>query len=181
MTITFIDIFMAAIVIRSVFIGKKNGFVVELFKFLGVISATFFSIHYYIRFSDLFKNWLMIPSAVRDFIIFVTLVFVVVGIFALVREGWVALLKIEIYPQMNTWMGGIFAFLRSLLICGLVFLAILISQNDILIEQARQSLSRDFFNTISNDTYRMIYGGFISPFFASEQVNAQVLKVILKN
>ena len=46
-SINWIDVGLAVLLIRMIFVGVKNGFVSEFFKFLGVVVAVFVSLHYY--------------------------------------------------------------------------------------------------------------------------------------
>ena len=46
-SINWIDVALAFLFIRMIFIGVKNGFISEFFKFLGVVTAVFVSLHYY--------------------------------------------------------------------------------------------------------------------------------------
>ncbi len=46
-SINWIDVALAFLFLRVIFIGVKNGFITEFFKSLGVLTAVFVSLHYY--------------------------------------------------------------------------------------------------------------------------------------
>ena len=46
-SINWIDVALACLFLRVIFIGVTNGFIAEFFKSLGVVTAVFFSLHYY--------------------------------------------------------------------------------------------------------------------------------------
>ena len=46
-SINWIDAALVLLFIRMIFVGVKNGFISEFFKFLGVVTAVFVSLHFY--------------------------------------------------------------------------------------------------------------------------------------
>ena len=46
-SINWIDVALVFLLIRMIFVGVKNGFISEFFKFLGIVVAAFISLHFY--------------------------------------------------------------------------------------------------------------------------------------
>ena len=62
--INWVDVILAILFVRIIFISVKNGVIAEIFKFLAVLSALFISLHYYAYLAEFMakKNTLSVES-----------------------------------------------------------------------------------------------------------------------
>lgn len=178
--INWVDIVSLAICIRAVFIGIKTGFVVEFFKSLGILFSIFITLHY---FSDLTVfastqiTFLELPTiAILAFFLLWSLSTL---IFKLIREGVQFAFSIQAHPVVDRWGGAILSALRGVIVCGMVFYALLLSYNPGIIKMARESLSKTAVSFIPTGIYTGIYYGFVVKFFPTERMSQEAVDVPL--
>lgn len=152
----------------------------EFINFTGVLFATFFSIHYYLIVSARVKEHVdvKLSEPLFHFVIFFVIALVVMGIFVVVRKGWLIVLKIETMSFVNKYGGILIAGLKGYLICSLVFLSMIISGNDIARYSARKSLSSLIMANTSVNIYGVCYSKIVKRFFPNERMNKKVFKVL---
>ena len=172
--LNWIDIVLVVIVLRVIYIGLKQGFVIEFFKLLGTFVASFIILHYYSAFGQVIHVYAFIPQAVQHAIAFLLLWFLVVLIFKFIRDGWMLLFKGEAHPAIHKWGGFSFAVLRAALICGLTFLLIFMSGNSYLIKTAKQSYLSPYLADISPKIYGICFDNFVGKLFPNERKNVMV-------
>ncbi len=181
-SINWVDVAMLVLFIRVVFIGVKTGFVTELFKLLGILSAIFVGMHYYSSLTDFLiqrtgwsVNWLA-------FLIFVILVSIVVVAITFFREGFFILFKFETtHAGLNQWGGGVLSVIRAVFLASLILYGILLSNVQVLQKQTFTSVSHKIVLKVAPNTYAFIFNNFLGKIFAKEKFNDQVFIVVSQN
>jgi uncharacterized membrane protein required for colicin V production len=168
-----VDLLMVCIVARGVYIGKKNGFVTEFFKLLGIFFATIITLHYYVRFGN-FLSKLLVPVAIQEILAYGILAVFITLLFSFIREGWLTILKVQIHDLVDYWGGLFISLIRVYLLCGLTILALIISGQQQLALNAKLSLSGQYLITSLPNIYKTSYTGFINKFFPQEPINNKV-------
>ncbi len=177
-----IDLIILCIIIRCIYIGRKKGIIAELFKLSGVVFATFVTLHYYTRFGR-FLDKILFPGrvCVYETISFIVLIWLVVVVFYLFREGWCIILKISTHSEVDKWGGIIFSLVRSYFLCSLVVLLLIVSCNRYVIKTTKQSLSGFFLKDTSINFYKSFYSVGISKIFPHEPINRKVINIYTRH
>ncbi|MFZ5800447.1 MAG: CvpA family protein [Candidatus Omnitrophota bacterium] len=175
--INWVDIILAIAAIRIVYIGFRQGFIVELFKTLGIFLAAIVSLHYYIELSDLIALSSFLTTAFADPLCFVLLIGVIVIIFKFARDGFNAIFKVEPIRIVKTWGGFLLGLARALIFSSLLIYGLLISGSDYIAKSARQSFSANRLMGVAPAIYTSTFEKIISKFFPSEQENGSVVEI----
>lgn len=175
--INWVDIILAITCIRIIYIGFKQGFIVELFKTLGLFLAAIVSLHYYIELSDLLASSSFVTTAFADPLCFGVLIIVLVIIFRFAREGFSAVFKVEPIRAVKTWGGFLLGLVRAMIFSSLLIYGFLISGSDYIAKSTRQSFSANSLMGVVPAIYTSSCEMVISKFFPSEQVNGSVLEI----
>ena len=175
-----IDVVMGCIILRSLFIGYFTGFVVELFKIVGMLLATFVTLHYYTEATGLLEQKFIASSAFNQPIAFILLWFLVVLVLKFIRDGVLLLMKVEAHSVLDRWSGVFLAAGRAALICGLFFSLIVVSGNKPLIKSAKKAFLGFYLLDISPQVYNGIFDGLVIKFFPEEQKNERVQALLMK-
>ncbi len=170
-----IDILLAVIALRIIFIGFKRGVVVEFFKLLGTVFAVFITLHYYSSLSRVFQNFLRLPSGFADFLCFAILWIVVVIVFKLIRDGFLILLKIEAHSIFERWGSLFFSVVRVLLVGSLTVLFLRVVNLEYFNAHLQESLFSQKLAQIAPQVYEKSFNGFISKFFPTEELNTNAM------
>jgi len=173
-----VDILIGCIIVRTVYVGRKSGLVPEIFKLIGVFCATFITLHYFVDFGNYLGNRLFFSDGVKEIVAFGLLAFSISLIFTLIREGWLIILKIEPPSFVDKWSGVVLSLIRAYLICGLVWLGLLVAGGKGIVRTTRTSLSSSFFKNTSSNIYKSCYSGFISNLFPHEPINKDVFNIV---
>lgn len=170
-SINWVDILVAAIVIRIIYIGIKRGFVVELFKLIGVLSAVFVTLHYFSSFSQLLQDNAHLPLGMANIVAYGTLWGVVVLVFKLVRDGVLVLLKIEAHSGFDKWGGMVLAAGRAVLLSSLTLLFLSAATVGYFTKNLEKSLMASRVIRVAPGIYEGLYDGVVSKFFPDEKLN----------
>lgn len=164
-----IDLVMAVIIGRVIFIGYTEGFIIESFKLVAMFLATFVVLHYFCSLAALAQGSMPLPLPVLEFLSYVFLWLVVISLFAIVRSGWMLGFKIDKKTILSSIVGGCLAVPRAVLVIGMTFILIFISGNKALDDSARKSLTAFYIMNISTDIYNYTYDNWILKFFPAEK------------
>lgn len=168
--LNWVDILTVTVIGRIVYIGFKNGVVVEFFKCLGTVFAVFLSFHY---FSDLAK-WiesitpLAEPTTIAGSFSFIALL--VLLSFKFVRDAVLLVFKPQTHPVVDRWIGFFIAVFRSFLTVSLILVIVnmLVVKEEK--ENLKQSLSFHTFFGIAPSVYHGIFGA-LHKVFPEEKIN----------
>ena len=178
LNINLLDALMLCVIVRGYYVGSKTGLIAETFRLGSVICSTFIVVHYYPTLAQFLQEQLFISEKVYEFVAFVLWMAIAFVIFFFVREGWLLLFKIERKSVFNMWTRAILSLVTSYFLCGLIFLAFALLNNDFVRQQMESSLSRAVWIKTSGKVYKAFYGAVVQPFFPGEQPNPQVMKLI---
>ena len=175
--INWVDILVICIILRIVHIGSQRGFVIELFKCVGVLCTIFITYHYYSFIAKFLESNFSLFRATAEVLSFGLLWGGGSLIFKLIRDGILLMFKIEAHAVVDKWGGLVIGFLRSVLIASvfLVFLQILD------VEYVSKNVKKSFLNAylfdISPKVYRTCYEEIVEKFFPSEKLNLSVFEL----
>jgi len=178
--LNWIDFIGISILIRVLYVGGKNGFIVELFKLAGIIFTTYVSLHYYVKLSDFIVQRLprmQIPAGFLHFLVFILLVAVSYTIFVLVRRAFCNLVKMEAAPMLSKWGGVFLGVGRGILTSSLVMIVLLMSIFPYLNTSVRKSYSGRPLFGVAVSTYSVIWNGLMSKFMAGEKFNESISEI----
>jgi len=179
--INWVDIGVMLLFVRICITAFKNGFPIELFKFIGTLLAIYLSSHYYIIVSDYIANWLALgkrlPLEFLDFIVFVLIAIGGYSILVLLRSVFGKLLKMEAISTLNKWGSLVLGVARALLLSSLIIFAMFISSVDYLKSSARVSYSGKHLFRVCPDTYSWIWHALTSKFATGEKFNDNITSV----
>jgi len=176
-----VDVLVVIIVIRILYIATVKGFVIEIFKLLGVLLAVYLSLHYYTHFSDLLRKRVpledKLPLEFLDFICFALLA--ITGYLASValRIGFYRLIKMDAAAGLQKWGGLFLGILRAWLFCGIIIFMLVISSISYLKKSVNSSYMGKMFFSVPVQTYTLLWEGLISKFTKNEGFNKTVLEV----
>jgi len=177
--VNWIDVFMGCALLRCIFKGTQQGFIVEFFKLLGIFFSTFITLHYYVAFGIVLRNYLWLPEFLLDQAGFLVLWLIVIVAFKVIRDGWLIWLKEEQITRVSRLIGGLIAILRGVLVIGLLFVYIHLTGNAFLIKTSQKSFSHRYMGDISPQLYGALFNQFIAPVFPDEKKNDKVFKLRL--
>ncbi len=179
LSINWVDVALAVLLVRVVFIGVKNGFIAEVFKLFGVFCALLVSLHWYSRAAAFLASKMPLPEGSWEFISFVFLLSTVVVAVKFVREGFLVLFQVSTNSQgFDKYAGGILAILRAVWLCSLIIFALLLINQEYVAKQTRHSWARKTMGTAAVVTYRGVFHYFVGRLFPEAHYNDAAEDVI---
>ncbi|MFQ5681382.1 MAG: CvpA family protein [Candidatus Omnitrophota bacterium] len=169
-----IDIFIVIILLRSSYMGIKQGFVTELFKLLGIILNIYLSLHYYPLLGNFFSQKSPLPQGIANIFSYLSIGFGLFIVFGLVRHSLLTIIRIETTDLLSRWGGVTLGLIRGILIASLVCLFFLICNNGYLKGSLRQSYFGERIVMAAPTTYRMIFRGLVVKFSPGSRINKDV-------
>lgn len=165
---------MFTLLLRCLFIGIRRGLITEFFKFLGLLFATFLTLHFYVRVGQFFHTSAFFPKTSAEVLAYAALWGLVILIFKFVGEGWNLIYKSGELSFTMKILGGILAACRTALIGGLIFVLFFVAGNKTLIRNARQSFLSVYLLDLSPRLYALTFDKAVQRFFPSEKKNEEV-------
>ncbi len=124
--INWVDIVTLIVLLRTTYIGLDKGFSVEIFKFLGTISALALGLNFYPPISQFVNEHSFLPLYLAQILSFLGLVFICLAIFKLIHLLFKAVVKAEFVKWLDKGGGLVLGILRGVLISSLVFISLLL-------------------------------------------------------
>jgi len=169
--INWVDVLMVGILTIGILTGKKSDLFSELFILIGILFATCLSLHFYTRFGEVLSKNFFIPSGYKNILGFVILAGVTIGLFYLIRGGWLVIIKMQLNATVDRWGSLIFSFTKSYFLAGIVFFALSASGNPNIQSATKNALSAFLFKKVSVSVYSGFYTGFVGILFPDEPLN----------
>jgi uncharacterized membrane protein required for colicin V production len=178
-SINWVDVALAVLLIRVIFISVKTGFVTEVFKFSGVLFALFVSLHYYSRLAALAAQKTSLPLASWELIIFLALWGLIVLVFKFLRDGIMLVFKVETTHQgLDQYAGGLLGAGRAIFLVSLTLFALLLVSHPYLHRQAVAAGGYKIAAKAAPNTYDFLFHHLIGKLFEGEKFNAEVFAVV---
>ena len=175
-----IDVLMAVVIASAIYIRRKDGIVAELFKSFGIFCAVFITLHYYARFADFLRVQFFGKDVTTEFFAFCLLFSMIFLAFVCISGGWSLILRIKSFVFIDRWGNAILSLVRGYFICSMIFLALILSGQEILVSMARKSVSSALFSGAAVELYRVSYSNLVEKFFPGERINEAAFELIGK-
>lgn len=173
-----VDIVIIGMVLTTVYKGSRKGFIIEVFKVLGVLAAIYVSLHYFSRASDRLLGLLPGLGVIfTDFFCF--LVLSIAGYLAItaIRSAFCRLIKMEAISGLDKWGGFALGFLRGILLASMLIIVFHLSTVIYLKASARKSYLGSRLSTIDTRIYEGIFNGLVSRFSSQETLNKDINEI----
>jgi len=133
--INWVDVFVLILLIRGAYVGLKHGFLSEILRILGIITALFVSIRYYSNLAQflttqVFFSKLSLP--VNRVISFVCLLLAVILMFKLGRFIAQSVMQLKVTGPHGKTGGVICGFIRGGIIASLILFTLNLLPSDYL-------------------------------------------------
>ena len=177
----FVDIIIVILSLRICYIAFKMGLPVELFKFFGIIFATYIALHYYTNLSDLLQRWFLpkaMPLEFLDFLIFMILAVGGYLGFVVLRSMLYRFIKLEASPMLSQFGGLILGIVRAFFTAGLLVYILMISSVKYLNDSVKSSYLGNRCYAVAPQTYNRLWDNIVSKFSAKEKLNPTVAEVM---
>lgn len=178
--LNWIDILIVIILIRTSCIAINKGLFVEFFKFFGVISGIYISLHYYAISAD-FLDKIIKTKAVGvellDFLALVSLAVLGYIFSVLLRESFARFIKTEVLSALDKWGAAILGVLRGVLLAGLFMYIFSLPVISYLKNSVHNSYWGSRIVKVPIATYSGIWNNFMSKFMPQEKFNKAVLDI----
>lgn len=175
----FLDIVILIILFRICYIAVAMGLPIEFFKLLGVLCATYLSLHYYTSLSEIIRRFSSknMPLEFMSFLIFLILAAAGYLVFVALRSIFYRFMKMKALPKINKIGGFILGLARGFFTIGLVVYALAISSVDYLALSVKHSYlgSRAF--SIAPQAYGWLWSSLFSKYSLNEKPNPVVNKL----
>lgn len=172
--INWVDLFVLTLLFRIGYIAKKTGTFIEIFKLLGIILATYFSLHYYVSFSDFLNktgNLKSVPIEMIDFIALIILIGATYLMIWFCREGLQRFVKVEVINSVNKWVALSLGITRGILSASLLLFIFSLP----LVSYFQRSVKDAYLGSqivqVAPALYARIWGGVMSKFVPQEEFN----------
>ncbi len=174
-----VDIFVICIILITTYRGSNRSFIIEAFKFLGIICAVFVSMQYFSILSDfLLARVPLIGVLLSDFFSFAVLAIVTYLVVVFIREGFCRLLVVEAVSLLDKWGGFIFGFLRGVIFASMLLFLFSIPATDYLRGSVQKSYLGSQLVMVNVKVYEFIIKNIYSRIYANQKPNDVIYEVV---
>lgn len=175
-----VDIVVVCTVLATTSSGLRGGFIVGIFRTIGIAISTFVAIHYFSGMADFLMervpNFGIYFADPLSFLFLFTLSYLLVF---LVRLGLCFLLKVEAANNaLNRWGGFALGAVRGILISSLL----VIFMNVSFINYLQRSVRKSYFNKraayVDLNIYEFLFNKVFSKFSPGKKLNKNVYDII---
>lgn len=181
--LNWVDILVITLLIRTCYIGRKTGILLEIFKLLGTLTAVYMAMHYYTTFGNgLASHIASSPEkSVRDFAALTSFIILGLGGYLAVfflRWGFCRLVKVETVSGLNKWGGLAIGMGRGLLTASLILFIFTISSLNYFSQSTAKSYVSSRLFSIAPLVYQGTWENFMAKFMPQEKLNPAVEEII---
>lgn len=174
-----VDVFVfTPILLRALYIGVRQGFIIEFFKTAGVFAVSYLSLHYYLVVGGVLSGKTPFASDAINAAAYFTIICAVFLSFFFIRRGFLSIFKIETITLFNAWGGAALGFIRGILTTSIVMVFLLILNNAYLAGSVKESFFGGRLVRASPAVYRFIFDNFTAKFSPDEQINQNVFQIL---
>ena len=170
-----VDLLILVVFVRILYIGRKQGFVIESLKLISVVIATYIGLHYYNILGHFFHERLFFPEIFKDIFAFVLLIVLTTLLLMLIRTGFLFLFKIEPHPILNQVGSLVLAALRAYVIYGLLASSFILFNYDYLKKSMEKSMTYILLENPSVGIYKFLHEGLVNK-FSPQEINKDALR-----
>ena len=179
-SLNWVDILIAALAVRIVYISVKTGFVTEFMKTLATLIAVFLAFHYYTKLAAILSHAAGAKAGLTDPVI-QTIVFAVIWgvtllIVKFIRDGLFLIFTVQTISAVDRWGAVVVSIARFCLTASMLMFVFLLTDQPYMERMTTSSFSQKYVLFVAPDTYRKIADGFVAKFFPSEKSNTAVVE-----
>jgi len=118
-----LDIIILVCFLPAIYIGIKNGLIVQLLAIVSIVFGAWLSFHFSRQLSAWAAGWIQIPDAVRDVFAFIILFAATSAVLSILAKIIQKTIRIAMMGWLDRLLGLVFALVNCLLIVGLIVIA----------------------------------------------------------
>jgi len=176
--LNWVDIVVAIVFLRTISIGVKRGFVVELFKLFATACGIFVSLHFYTRISEFIITHSPLTAELLDPVVLGGLLVLVLVVFKFIRDGLMIAFHIQPIPFIDKWGGLFLSLARGFLVVSIVVLFIFLIPIEYFKNSVESSFSKSYLIELSPKTYAFVFENIYSKFSSGEKLNKTIFESI---
>jgi uncharacterized membrane protein required for colicin V production len=179
-----VDIFVAILALRILYISFKNGLKFEFFKILGIFCAMFLALQYYTSVSAFLNARVFnrpVPSSFLNSVAFFLLAVAGYGFFFIVRIILSKFIHTEIDARVDKWGGLTVGVFRAALTASIVLLFFLATAKPYFRKSIQSSFSGTHVARVAHDTYVFFWDNFAAKVQKNDKINPAVSDLTIKS
>lgn len=123
------------------------------------------------RISDAITSKTTLPTEIADIFVLVVLVSLIALLFKLVRDGFLALFKIEPTSIIDKWCAFAFGIFRAALLISLILIVMFFTSVDYMKNSIKSSYSGSKLVQFAPRVYAFCFEKVVAKFFPEEELN----------
>ncbi len=174
-----VDIVVICLILVTTYRGAKKGFIIEIFKLLGVVLSIYVSLHYFSDASDnLLEYFPAVGMIFSDSLCFVILATVSYLAVLALREVLRRFFKTEAPSGLQRWGGLVLGFVRGLLLTSMLLISFYFINSHYLKESTEKSFLGSRLVNTDVKAYEGIFNAVVSKFSPGAKFNQHIYGIL---
>lgn len=129
-SLNWVDFLVVILLFRSTYIGLKKGVWIEIFKFLGILTALFFGLSFYEKIGSWIAARTVFPESFAKFFVFIVILAAIIFTFKIIRHLSQLIVKIEVKKEVDSVGGALLGLFRGIVVCSLILVSLVLIPNN---------------------------------------------------
>ena len=177
-SLNWVDVVLAALAVRIVYISVKTGFVTEFMKTLATLIAVFLAFHYYVKLALFMSHAMGVQAGLMESV-FQTVAFAAIWSLTLlamkfVRDGILLVFTVQTISAVDRWGAVVVSVARFFLTASMIMFVLLLSDEPYMERMTSSAFAQKYVLCVAPSTYRKMTDGFVVKFFPNEKSNTAV-------
>jgi uncharacterized membrane protein required for colicin V production len=173
-SLNWVDILVAVVAIRIVYISVQTGFVCEFTKTLGVLAAVFVAFHYYVKISVIIGRMVQVPMSVVEVCVFTASWLLILLLCKFLRDGIFLVFTVQAISVVNQWGAAVVAIGRFFLTASMLMFVFLLTDQPYMERMTSTSFTQKYVLSVAPQVYRGLISEIVVKFFPNQKVNPAV-------
>lgn len=155
--INWVDVLVVILLIRTSYIGAKNGLAIEISKISGVLFGLYLGLRYYSEAGAWITSKISLPQEIAEGLSLFSLLLISIAALKLTGFGLSKVFKVTFADKVSKWGGFLAGFLRGGLILSLLFMICSVIQVEYFVKSIEErSLTGPGIQKIAPFMYQLI-------------------------
>jgi len=171
-----IDLVVAVLAARIVYVSIKTGFVTEFIKTFAVFLSGFFAFHYYLKIAAVLDPFVGFAQPVLEILVFVAIWALTFTIMKFVRDGIFLVFTVQAISMVDRWGAVAVSMARFALSASMLMYVFLLTDRPYLERMTMTSFSQEYVLLVAPDTYQKTINKFIAKLLPGQKANPAVIE-----
>ena len=175
-SLNWIDLLVAVLAVRIVYISATTGFVTEFMKTAAILISVLLAFHYYMKIGAVLGHFVGLTPPLLEALVFAAVWALTFVVMKFIRDGIFLIFTVQAISLVDKWGAVVVSIVRFALTASMLMFVFLLTDQPYFERMTMSSFSQKYILKIAPETYQKMMNGFVAKLLPNQKVNAAVIE-----